>query len=198
MSHPRSTPAVWISLLLIIAAIATFALGAKALQGSPTRHGLGMESYIALLGGLLGSVYFIARLGYAGAMIIFGIPPSQKVAWTSPFGAHLQGGFVLALVIAAMVLTNEKLVAVAISNVLAHAALIVIGRYANLREAQGWDVEEVPASAPILATPRQQPRPRPAPVIVTVAPPIVVAPPIATAAPRSAERSAGDEPSLLR
>lgn len=190
---------MWISLALIIAAIVLFAIASKQVQAAPTPSHLGVGGYLLYIGSLVGSMYFILRLGVAGVMIVVGRPINQKVAWYSGTHALVHGGTVLAITLAAILFAAPQgfeMLLVALP--LALLALLVMGSYANLRETQGWTVVETVAPAPKPLTPAPRPRQRPSPsprpiVIAPVAPPIIAPP-----APRSSAPSHGDEPSLLR
>jgi hypothetical protein len=205
----RSSTAVWLALGLIIAAIACAGFGWQAVRAAPTPKGMSNGMYVLFFASLIGSLYFIVRLAFAGLMIVYGKPINRTVAWASAFGALLHCGIVLAVVVATIVLAPPQgFTLVAVGLALALVALYAMGQYPNLAETQGWDVPDPIAAAPRSTrakTPTAPPA-RPAPVRPSVVAPVaaapvvaapIVVPPISVEAPRA---TGGDdrEPSLLR
>lgn len=204
MPQQRSSTAVWIALALIAACIACVAFGMHAVRTSTNpATGLTRGVFALYVVSLVGSGYFIIRLGFAGLMIVFGRPINRTVAWSSSSGALLHCATLLAVLAATIVFAPPQgFELVAIGVAIGLIALYVMGQYPNLAETQGWDVAEPEVAT--RAKSSSAPPVRPAsvatrPVVTPVISPAIVTPPISTEAPRAAGSSNDDRaPSLLR
>src|SRR5688500_4320431 len=108
---------------------------------------LDFEDAIVVLVAALVNIYFFTRLMFTGLLVLNGGPTSTRtVAWYTPLGAHMQGGFAL---IAAIVLTMMKPLAMVLGSpaqvtrgwggaafvacvVLAHGAIFFIASVSDL------------------------------------------------------------------
>lgn len=139
------------------------------------------DAVVVLLCALLVNVYFFVRLACTGILLLNGGPTSTRViAWYTPFGAHVQGGFSLAAAVVmnvlapAPVLLGEPAVfarswggpLLVACNVLAQVALVVMARDRTLAKTQTW-VDDDGAPIPkrrrrwIRAAPQERPLVKP-------------------------------------
>jgi hypothetical protein len=110
-----------------------------------------------MLAGCLAMLYFFTRLFFLGLLLVLNGPTrTRKIAWYTPFGAHVQGLLVLGVVIAVFALvptlgnkaTNEVIpatiargwggVLTLTSLVLAQVAIAVVARDPALATTQAW------------------------------------------------------------
>jgi hypothetical protein len=121
----------------------------------------------------LASVYFCARLGAAGLLVLIDGPTStRRVAWLSPHGASLQCHLVLALGVVVLVLmeTNKAVSALGAGLswggfvyiagiVLARLSIHLVARDPDLARTQAWTVDLDALPDPRAAQPARRERP---------------------------------------
>jgi hypothetical protein len=147
-------------------------LGPFGVRGE-SNIGFDINPWLAVVA-MLSQLYFFGRLFFLGLLLLLGGPTTRKIAWYTPKGAHIQGAIVSALTIAFVAQTPQPrdvmtilfggatfergwggaLAIVALA--LAHLAIYVVARDAELSATQTWEPNKQPRRAKA-----RQPRERP-------------------------------------